>query len=65
MAGFVQILLCWDSQNQESVKMVEKLRKGFDKMGCWHVELPPIGSTYKMILTVEDKNMPSGNTANM
>lgn len=55
--GFVQILLCWDNDNPESVQMVEKLRKGFDKMGCWHAELPPKDSIYKLMLTIEPENM--------
>jgi len=53
----VQILMCWDDKDPESVKMVERLQKGFDKMGCWKVELPPKGSIYKLMIVVEKANM--------
>jgi len=53
----IQIMLLWDSNEPDDVKIVEKLRKGFDKMGCWRAELPPKGSIYKLVLTVEKENV--------
>lgn len=53
----IQILLLWDSSDSDDTNMIEKLRKGFDKMGCWKAELPPKGSTYKLVLTIEKENM--------
>lgn len=57
VVAVIQIMLLWDNSDPEDVKMLERLRKGFDKMGCWRVELPPKGSIYKMLLTVERENM--------
>lgn len=53
----VQIMLLWNDNVPEEKAMVDKLKKGFDRMGCWSVELPPKGSIYKMVLTVQKENM--------
>jgi hypothetical protein len=50
-------MLLWDNTDPEDVQMLEKLRRGFDRMGCWRAELPPKDSIYKMVLTVEKENM--------
>jgi hypothetical protein len=53
----IQIMLLWDKDDPEDAAMLERLRKGFDKMGCWRVELPTQGSIYKMLLTIQRENM--------
>jgi hypothetical protein len=50
-------MLLWDKKDPRDIRMVDKLRKGFDKMGCWREELPAKGSIYKMVLTIEKENM--------
>lgn len=53
----IQIMLLWDKSNPDDEQMLERLLKGFNKMGCWKVELPPKDSIYKMLITVEKSNM--------
>lgn len=53
----VQIMLLWNERDPEDRMMVEKLRNGFNKMGCWHAELAPKDSIYKLLLIVERENM--------
>lgn len=53
----IQIMLLWDMSNPDDEEMVDKLIKGFKKMGCWSVELPPQGSIYKRMVTIEQNNI--------
>jgi hypothetical protein len=52
----LQILIRWDKDKPEDNAMHERLVKGFDKMGCWRVELPPKESIYKTLLTLETED---------
>lgn len=53
----IQILLRWDETDQQDKEIIEKLRKGFEKMGSWMVEPPARDSIYKLILTIDKENM--------
>jgi 3'-phosphoadenosine 5'-phosphosulfate sulfotransferase (PAPS reductase)/FAD synthetase len=56
----IQIQIRWDSKNPKDVALVDKLQRGFDKIGCWSCPLIPEGSIYKRVLTYD----PDGTNTN-
>lgn len=53
----VQIMLLYDSNDPEEVKLAQRLKKGFDKIGCWRCEMPPAGSIYKEMIVYEGDDL--------
>jgi hypothetical protein len=50
----MQIMLLWNENDPWETKLVDRLKKGFDKIGCWRVTLPAQGSIYKEVLVLDE-----------
>ncbi|WP_035380008.1 hypothetical protein [Fervidicella metallireducens] len=57
MKNIVQIMLLWNENDPEDKKLVDRLMKGFNKMGSWNVQLPPKGSIYKQLIVYEGEDL--------
>ena len=50
-------MLLWNEDDPEDQKLVDRLKRGFNKMGCWNVQLPPKGSIYKQLIVYEGEDL--------
>lgn len=57
----VQIMMRWDTENLEDLKLADHILRGFHKIGCWSSITPPEGSIYKTVIVYEGEDLKSKN----